>query len=172
MINSSIASDCFSNMALAEYREKSFIEWPFKDGKCTAKQMAKAGFYVTKTDQQAVTCYFCFKELEGWEKNDDPFNEHKKHAPYCEFVNMFEKAPDTITFAQLLKLERARRKRAWVCIDLIIFLLKILILHCFNKLFILFFQELQIDKIYDSTQQIIQKSLSKNTIKRRYKKRK
>ncbi|XP_014289989.1 baculoviral IAP repeat-containing protein 5 isoform X2 [Halyomorpha halys] len=137
-------SEGFSNLALAECREKTFLEWPYKNGKCTAKEMAKAGFHVTKSDQQAVTCYFCFKELEGWEKNDDPFTEHKKHAPYCGFVKMFDEAPDTITFAQLLKLELARQKRAW---------------------------ELEIDHLGDNVQEMIKKSL-KGTVKRRYKKRK
>ena len=38
-------------------------------------QMADAGFYHCPTDREpdVVRCYVCFKELEGWEPQDDPW---------------------------------------------------------------------------------------------------
>ena len=38
-------------------------------------QMAEAGFYSCATEAcpDLVRCYVCFKELEGWEANDDPW---------------------------------------------------------------------------------------------------
>ncbi len=37
-------------------------------------QMAEAGFYHCPTDQEPdlVKCFFCLKELDGWEPEDDP----------------------------------------------------------------------------------------------------
>lgn len=37
-------------------------------------QMAKAGFIHTpsKTSPDVAMCFFCLKELEGWQPEDDP----------------------------------------------------------------------------------------------------
>lgn len=52
--------------------------------------MAEAGFYWSGTDAQndSATCFLCSKELDGWEPTDDPWLEHKKHAPRCAFVKL------------------------------------------------------------------------------------
>lgn len=35
--------------------------------------MARAGFFVKKVNNcETVACYYCFKELEGWESTDIP----------------------------------------------------------------------------------------------------
>ena len=40
-----------------------------------SSQMAEAGFYHTPSDNEPdlVTCYVCYKELDGWEPTDDPW---------------------------------------------------------------------------------------------------
>ncbi|KAK9511037.1 hypothetical protein O3M35_005686 [Rhynocoris fuscipes] len=69
--------------------------------------MAKAGFYYIRGD--LVKCYYCEKELENWEEDDNVYKEHRDHANYCPFVKMFPtNAPDKITFSQALILERER----------------------------------------------------------------
>lgn len=50
--------------------------------------MAEAGFYWcgTETEPDIATCFLCNKVLDGWEAEDNPWTEHKSHAPQCEFV--------------------------------------------------------------------------------------
>lgn len=50
--------------------------------------MAEAGFYWhgTETEIDIAACFVCGKELDGWEESDDPWSEHRKHAPQCPFV--------------------------------------------------------------------------------------
>lgn len=52
--------------------------------------MAEAGFYWTGTEREndTATCFVCGKTLDGWESEDDPWKEHLKHAPQCEFVKL------------------------------------------------------------------------------------
>lgn len=40
----------------------------------SALQMAAAGFIhcPTENEPDLAQCFFCFKELEGWEPDDDP----------------------------------------------------------------------------------------------------
>ncbi|EAA12739.3 AGAP008420-PA, partial [Anopheles gambiae str. PEST] len=74
---------------LQEDREKSFKHWPFSDDKqCSIQKMAEAGFYWhgTETEIDIAACFVCGKELDGWEESDDPWSEHRKHAPQCPFV--------------------------------------------------------------------------------------
>lgn len=52
--------------------------------------MAEAGFIFigSSSDPDAVTCFFCGKELSGWADTDDPWKEHLSHSPNCEFALM------------------------------------------------------------------------------------
>lgn len=52
--------------------------------------MAKAGFYYSGSheDDDSATCFVCAKVLDGWESTDEPWQEHEKHAPNCQFVRM------------------------------------------------------------------------------------
>lgn len=83
-------------------RLKSFKSWPFaasdKNAKCTITKMAEAGFYWSGNEREndTATCFACGKVLDGWEKDDDPWSEHIKHAPQCIFVK-FRKAEDKLT---------------------------------------------------------------------------
>merc|ERR1719228_2106034 len=56
--------------------------------------MAEAGFYACGADNEPdlVRCYFCRKELDGWEPEDDPWKEHVSHARgKCAYINLGKK---------------------------------------------------------------------------------
>lgn len=53
-------------------------------------QLAEAGFYYigSKHEPDAVQCFLCGKSLDGWEEEDDPWLEHKKHSSECKFAKL------------------------------------------------------------------------------------
>lgn len=55
--------------------------------------MAEAGFYWEGSvkEPDSAACFMCHKVLNGWEEQDDPWQEHKKHAPQCVFVKIGKK---------------------------------------------------------------------------------
>ncbi|XP_011810642.1 PREDICTED: baculoviral IAP repeat-containing protein 5 isoform X2 [Colobus angolensis palliatus] len=60
---------------LKDHRISTFKNWPFLEGcACTPERMAEAGFIhcPTENEPDLAQCFFCFKELEGWEPDDDP----------------------------------------------------------------------------------------------------
>ncbi|XP_061031148.1 baculoviral IAP repeat-containing protein 5 isoform X2 [Eubalaena glacialis] len=60
---------------LKDHRISTFKNWPFLEGcACTPERMAAAGFIhcPTENEPDLAQCFFCFKELEGWEPDDDP----------------------------------------------------------------------------------------------------
>ncbi|BFF90470.1 baculoviral IAP repeat-containing protein 5 [Drosophila madeirensis] len=76
---------------LEQHRVESFKDWPFPEqSSCSISKMAEAGFYWTgtKRENDTATCFVCSKTLDGWESEDDPWKEHLKHAPQCEFVKL------------------------------------------------------------------------------------
>ncbi|XP_025081469.1 baculoviral IAP repeat-containing protein 5-like [Pomacea canaliculata] len=97
-------------MHFKDHRLKTFKNWPFEDGSCCAEKLADAGFYHIATDQSpdATRCFACYKELDGWEPNDDPWHEHKKHSPSCAFLKM-GMAVEEMTVQELMKLEIKRQ---------------------------------------------------------------
>ena len=70
--------------------------------------MADAGFYFIGTDKEPdlVRCYWCRKELDGWEPTDDPAKEHSRNQG-CPFVKL-GKPCAKLTVDDMLKLEAAR----------------------------------------------------------------
>ncbi|XP_061774077.1 baculoviral IAP repeat-containing protein 5.2-like [Nerophis ophidion] len=105
-------SDTFK-MYFCENRLKTFEGWPFdEDCACTPENMAKAGFIYTPVDNSpdAATCFFCLKELEGWEPDDDPQKEHKSHSLSCHFLALKKKVEE-LPLNEFLKLHQARHKR-------------------------------------------------------------
>ncbi|XP_050392846.1 baculoviral IAP repeat-containing protein 5 [Patella vulgata] len=109
-MSNNLMSDYY--MHLLQYRLESFKVWPFDDDwKCTPQRLAEAGFYHCPTDQEpdAVCCFLCFKELDGWEPTDDPWEEHVKHSPNCPFLKI-NKPIEELTVEQFIKLEIKRQK--------------------------------------------------------------
>ncbi|KAM3859593.1 baculoviral IAP repeat-containing protein 5-like [Diretmus argenteus] len=92
-------------------RLKTFVGWPFnEDCSCTPENMAKAGFIHTPSENSPDTakCFFCLKELEGWEPEDDPEKEHKAHSPACNFIAL-KKSVEDLTVEEILKLQKERQ---------------------------------------------------------------
>ena len=65
--------------------------------------MAQAGFYHqpnTSGDDRAM-CFTCAVCLVCWEKTDEPWSEHERHAPNCPFVmgEYTQNVPLSVTYA-------------------------------------------------------------------------
>ncbi|XP_048839877.1 baculoviral IAP repeat-containing protein 5b isoform X2 [Brienomyrus brachyistius] len=100
----------YSEMYSYEKRLQTFADWPFReDCLCTPEQMAKAGFVhcPSENEPDVVSCFFCLKELEGWEPQDDPWSEHVRRAPDCAFLGLNKDFGD-LTVAEFFKLEQER----------------------------------------------------------------
>lgn len=59
------------------------LTWPHKF--LPPFELAKAGFYFDPhpTNPDNVTCFLCHKQMDGWEPEDNPVEEHLKHSPSC-----------------------------------------------------------------------------------------
>ncbi|XP_028991300.1 baculoviral IAP repeat-containing protein 5a [Betta splendens] len=109
-MNSTIEEE--TKMYFYENRLKTFEGWPFtEDCKCTPETMARAGFIHTPSENSPdiAKCFFCLKELEGWEPHDDPQEEHKSHSPSCHFIALKKKVEE-LTVEEFLKLQKERHK--------------------------------------------------------------
>ena len=93
-------------------RLATFKMWPFtEDCSCTPEKMAAAGFYCCggENEPDLVRCYFCRKELDGWEPEDDPWKEHVSHAKgRCAFVKLGKKSED-LTVSDVLGMLEAEK---------------------------------------------------------------
>nr|DBA22060.1 TPA: hypothetical protein GDO54_013134 [Pyxicephalus adspersus] len=71
---------------LLEERQRlgTFHNWPQYTG-VTPEQLARAGFFYTG-QRDNVRCFHCDGELRNWERGDDPWREHAKWFPRCEFL--------------------------------------------------------------------------------------
>ncbi|CAK9301791.1 unnamed protein product [Gordionus sp. m RMFG-2023] len=51
--------------------------------------MASSGFVYApnKECNDVAICIICWKELEGWDSDDNPIDEHRKHSPSCILFN-------------------------------------------------------------------------------------
>ncbi|KAB0376231.1 hypothetical protein FD755_012874, partial [Muntiacus reevesi] len=88
--------------------------WPFLEGcACISEQMATAGFIHRPTENKPdlARCFFCFKELEGWEPDDDPIEEHKKHSSGRIFLSV-KKQFEELTLGEFLKLDKESRTKS------------------------------------------------------------
>lgn len=99
------------DMDLMENRLASFAQWPLTGNcKCTPERMAEAGLYHCPTEKEPdlVRCYVCFKELDSWEPDDDPFEEHSRSTD-CAFVQLGKKEHE-MTRLDYVKLQCERAK--------------------------------------------------------------
>ncbi|XP_030303319.1 baculoviral IAP repeat-containing protein 5 [Calypte anna] len=99
---------------LVSTRAATFRNWPFTEScACTPERMAAAGFVHCPVENgpDVVQCFFCLKELEGWEPDDDPLEEHKKHSTSCAFLSL-KKDPTNLTLQEFLKLDKERMKNS------------------------------------------------------------
>ncbi|XP_059804396.1 baculoviral IAP repeat-containing protein 5a [Hypanus sabinus] len=95
-----------------EERLGTFKNWPFvTDCACTPENMAAAGFIHTPIENgpDIAQCFFCYKELEGWEPEDEPLVEHKNHSSKCAFIAL-KKQFEHLTTEEFHKLDEQRVK--------------------------------------------------------------
>ncbi|XP_059390554.1 baculoviral IAP repeat-containing protein 2-like [Carassius carassius] len=73
-----------SAMQQCEERLLTFVYWP---SRITVRpdQLAKAGFYYVGCNDD-VKCFSCDGGLRCWESGDDPWVEHAKWFPRCEYL--------------------------------------------------------------------------------------
>ena len=77
------------HMRSKEARLQTFLDnsvsWPVHRIRATPQQIADAGmFYLGERDR--VKCWYCNGGLQNWEQDDQPWEEHAKWFPRCEFV--------------------------------------------------------------------------------------
>lgn len=72
------------NYAQYQARLDTYKDWP-----ATLSQqpvdLAKAGFYYFGI-KDMVKCFFCNGGLKNWDHNDDPFQDHVRWFPKCQFI--------------------------------------------------------------------------------------
>jgi hypothetical protein len=72
--------------AYAQYQARldSFRDWPATLSQ-QPSELAKAGFYYFGI-KDMVKCFFCNGGLKNWDYNDDPFTDHVRWFPTCQFI--------------------------------------------------------------------------------------
>ena len=92
-------------------REASFKDndWPHEheDGPVRAEKMADAGFYMLPGTEDEVMCYYCLGKLDGWEPEDEPWQEHKRRP--CPLIKK-GKLARALTIKDAIELEAQRTK--------------------------------------------------------------
>uniref|UniRef100_A0A8C9R4W8 RING-type E3 ubiquitin transferase n=1 Tax=Scleropages formosus TaxID=113540 RepID=A0A8C9R4W8_SCLFO len=75
-----------SNPAMQQCEERllTFVNWPTRIP-VRPDQLAKAGFYYVGRNDD-VKCFCCDGGLRCWESGDDPWVEHAKWFPRCEYL--------------------------------------------------------------------------------------
>ena len=75
--------------------------------------MAEAGFYHVGRpgEPDLARCYWCRRELDGWESTDDPWSEHERRP--CPFIALGKKASQ-LTKEDFIKLEVERQSHLQV----------------------------------------------------------
>lgn len=67
-------------------RIRSFANWSISHIQ-TPEALSEAGFYFQDEEDQ-VHCFHCNGGLRSWKKEDDPWHEHAKWFPKCEFISL------------------------------------------------------------------------------------
>ncbi|XP_028850498.1 baculoviral IAP repeat-containing protein 7 [Denticeps clupeoides] len=74
----------YPEMESEDSRLTSYHNWP-PGASVQPGALARAGFFYTGHGDN-VKCYFCDGGLRNWEPGDDPWQEHAKWFPRCEFL--------------------------------------------------------------------------------------
>ncbi|NXL89322.1 BIR7B protein, partial [Alectura lathami] len=74
----------YPEMVTEEMRLSTFQNWPQYAAICP-EQLARAGFFYTGR-RDVVRCFYCDGDLRNWVFGDDPWREHAKWYPRCEFL--------------------------------------------------------------------------------------
>ncbi|XP_043920362.1 baculoviral IAP repeat-containing protein 1e-like [Protopterus annectens] len=79
-----IVSENLNKYKHEEVRVESFQKWPLY-AKTDPILLAAAGFFFTG-NKDKVQCFSCNGSLANWEVDDDPWKEHAKWFPECEYL--------------------------------------------------------------------------------------
>lgn len=112
--------------------KRSKAGWPHKSP--SPQDLAKAGFYYkASSGKDNVQCFMCERQLDGWEEEDDPLQEHLKHGSDCAWAllasieqesafdtsNMDDPTSSRIADARRITFETMgwphENKRGWTC---------------------------------------------------------
>ncbi|XP_072305858.1 baculoviral IAP repeat-containing protein 7-like [Eucyclogobius newberryi] len=74
----------YPEMEAEDTRLTTFHNWP-AEASVQPDVLARAGFFYTGHGDN-VKCFFCDGGLRNWEPADDPWQEHAKWFPRCEFL--------------------------------------------------------------------------------------
>ncbi|NXB85789.1 BIR7B protein, partial [Vidua chalybeata] len=74
----------YPEMVTEEMRLSTFENWP-QNSSMHPEQLARAGFFYTGRGD-VVRCFYCDGGVRSWSFGDDPWREHAKWYPECEFV--------------------------------------------------------------------------------------
>ncbi|NXJ67790.1 BIR7B protein, partial [Rostratula benghalensis] len=74
----------YPEMVTEEMRLSTFQNWP-QYADVNPEQLARAGFFYTGQDD-VVRCFYCDGHVRNWSFRDDPWTEHAKWYPGCEFL--------------------------------------------------------------------------------------
>lgn len=66
-------------------RLKTFETWPQSSTQAPTR-LAEAGFYYTQKHDQTI-CYCCGGGLKDWQLGDDPWEEHARWFPKCQYLH-------------------------------------------------------------------------------------
>ncbi|XP_041112540.1 baculoviral IAP repeat-containing protein 7 isoform X2 [Polyodon spathula] len=74
----------YPEMETEQSRVTTFHTWP-PHATVQPEILARAGFFYTGQSDN-VKCFYCDGGLRNWEPGDDPWQEHAKWFPRCEFL--------------------------------------------------------------------------------------
>lgn len=78
------AQAVYPEMEAEDSRLTTFHNWP-TEASVQPDVLARAGFFYTGHGDN-VKCFYCDGGLRNWEPGDDPWQEHAKWFPRCEFL--------------------------------------------------------------------------------------
>ncbi|XP_023559536.1 baculoviral IAP repeat-containing protein 1 isoform X2 [Octodon degus] len=82
-----------------EARLKSFGDWPFYVQAVSPQLLAASGFFFTGK-RDTVQCFSCGGCLGDWEEGDDPWQEHAKWFPKCEYLQSKKSSEEIADYIQ------------------------------------------------------------------------
>ncbi|XP_019785457.1 baculoviral IAP repeat-containing protein 1 isoform X4 [Tursiops truncatus] len=83
-------------------RLKSYQKWPFYAQGTAPRELSAAGFVFTGK-RDTVQCFSCGGCLGNWEDDDDPWKEHAKWFPKCEFLQSKKSSEEITRYIQSYK---------------------------------------------------------------------
>ncbi|XP_045302354.1 baculoviral IAP repeat-containing protein 1 [Leopardus geoffroyi] len=83
-------------------RLESFQNWPFYVQAVSVRDLSAAGFVFTGK-RDTVQCFSCGGCLGNWEEGDDPWKEHAKWFPKCEFLQSKKSSEEIAQYIQSYK---------------------------------------------------------------------